>query len=148
MVMASAPPRNIPRLGVSVGIWRGGEVLLVRRGGETYGGLWSFPGGHVEWGESIEAAARREVLEETGLRVTLVGEPAPHEIIIKDEVGTVVRHYLLMVFAGRAAANADPGFASDALDARFMAPEAAAELPLTSGLAGFMTRTRRLVDGR
>lgn len=141
-------PLQHPRLGVSIGVWRGGEVLLVRRGGATFGGLWSFPGGHVEWGESIETAVRRELLEETGLRVTLCGEPAPHEIILKDETGLIVRHYLLMVFAGRAAANADPHSASDALDARFMAPEAAAGLPLTSGLAGFMTRTRRLVDGR
>ena len=60
--MSGASALSVPRLGVSVGVWRGGEVLLVRRGGATFGGLLSFPGGHVEWGETIEDAARREVL--------------------------------------------------------------------------------------
>jgi ADP-ribose pyrophosphatase YjhB (NUDIX family) len=141
------PPKR-PRLGVSVGVWRGGEILLVRRGGADFGGLWSFPGGHVEWGESLEAAARREVAEETGLRVTLHGEPMPHEIILEGPSGRIERHYLLMVFAGSAAANAEPVAATDALDARFLDPAAALALPLTSGLEGFMTRTRRLAETR
>ena len=48
-----------------------GRVLLVRQG---YGaGLWGFPGGTVEEGESIEAATLREVLEETGVEIRLDG---------------------------------------------------------------------------
>ena len=50
------PRASVPRLGVSVGVWRGDRVLLVKRGGQTYGGLWSFPGGHVEWGERLADA--------------------------------------------------------------------------------------------
>lgn len=146
MAETSALSRPFPRLGVSVGVWRGGEVLMVRRGGETYGGLWSFPGGHVEWGERLADAARREVYEETGLRVALRGEPAPHEILISDDEGRVVRHYLIMVFAGVAAANAEPHCADDALDARFMSEAEALKLPLTGGLPGFMARTRRLAE--
>lgn len=46
-----------------------GRLLLVLRGREPAVGLWSIPGGKVEPGESREAAVRREVLEETGLRV-------------------------------------------------------------------------------
>jgi len=60
-----------------------GRYLLVRRGREPSKGLWSIPGGKVEPGESDEQATAREVLEETGLRVTVgdfvghVERPAP-----------------------------------------------------------------------
>ncbi|WP_237154657.1 NUDIX hydrolase [Oryzibacter oryziterrae] len=142
-MVSKSPP--IPRLGVSAGIWRGNEVLLVRRGGETFGGLWSFPGGHVEWGEALADAVRREALEETGLRIVLKGEPLHHEIILRDAAGTVSRHYVLMVFAATTAANAEPAFASDALDARFVSVEDAAKMPLTTGLDRFIQLTRQMV---
>ena len=51
-----------------------GRVLLVQRGKAPDLGLWGFPGGHVEPGESAEAAALRELHEETG------GPPAPWAI--------------------------------------------------------------------
>jgi ADP-ribose pyrophosphatase YjhB (NUDIX family) len=46
-----------------------GRVLLVRRANPPSRGLWALPGGRVEAGESLEAAVRREVLEETRIRV-------------------------------------------------------------------------------
>jgi 8-oxo-dGTP diphosphatase len=48
-----------------------GRVLLVRRANEPGRGLWSLPGGRIEPGETEEAAVVREVLEETGLVVTV-----------------------------------------------------------------------------
>lgn len=49
---------------------RGLEVLIARRREDAIrGGLWEFPGGKVEPGERAEEAARRESLEETGIRV-------------------------------------------------------------------------------
>jgi nucleoside triphosphatase len=47
-----------------------GRVLLVRTG--KWRGLWGVPGGKVDWGESLEAALRREFLEEVGLRLSEV----------------------------------------------------------------------------
>jgi 8-oxo-dGTP diphosphatase len=49
---------------------RGGEVLLARRSAhrKSYANLWSFPGGHVEAGETLEQALDREMTEEIGVR--------------------------------------------------------------------------------
>src|SRR6476646_8960366 len=90
-----------PHLGVSVAVWRGGEVLLVKRGRAPFAGLWSFPGGGVELGERLEEAARREVREETGIDVAIVRQIDQAEIIARDENGRIERHYVLIVFAAR-----------------------------------------------
>ena len=56
-------------------IARGTRVLFIRRAaGAFLGGRWELPGGTVEPGEPYEAAAVREVAEETGLRVVVVSE--------------------------------------------------------------------------
>ncbi|MBI4587931.1 MAG: NUDIX hydrolase [Candidatus Rokubacteria bacterium] len=50
-----------------------GRILLVRRNIDPSKGKWTFPGGFVDWGETVTGAAVRETLEETGLRVDLDG---------------------------------------------------------------------------
>ncbi|HSH01990.1 MAG TPA: NUDIX domain-containing protein, partial [Anaerolineae bacterium] len=57
------------KVGVNVAVIEGGKVLLTQR--EDFE-VWCMPGGHVDGGESVAEAARREVLEETGLEVRLV----------------------------------------------------------------------------
>ena len=54
-------------------IARGGRVLMIRRGTDLGYGLWSLPGGYVDRGEVVEAAAAREAWEETGLEVAVDG---------------------------------------------------------------------------
>jgi len=53
--------------------WQDGRLLLTRRAIEPAIGKWTFPGGYVDWGETVDAAALRETWEETGLRVELGG---------------------------------------------------------------------------
>ncbi len=59
--------------------WQDGRLLLTRRAIEPAIGKWTFPGGYVDWGETVDAAALRETWEETGLRVELGGHALPRE---------------------------------------------------------------------
>ncbi len=65
------PARRRPHHDIAVGvIWRGDEILIAKRQPEgLLGGLWEFPGGKPEPGESLEAAVVREVKEELGVEV-------------------------------------------------------------------------------
>ena len=65
-LMTTAPA---PRVGVGVILIRDGRVLLGKRRNAHGAGSWQFPGGHLEFGETIAACARREVREETGLQL-------------------------------------------------------------------------------
>ena len=59
-----------PTVGVAVLVVEKNEVLLVKRVG-SYEGMWCIPCGHVEWGEDVRIAAKRECEEETGLEVAV-----------------------------------------------------------------------------
>lgn len=58
-----------PYIGIGVIILRNGKLLLGKRRNAHGAGSWCCPGGHLEYGESFEACARREVSEETGLEI-------------------------------------------------------------------------------
>lgn len=60
---------NRPVIGVGVIIMKTGKILLGKRKGSHGAGAWQFPGGHLEFNESIQACAQREVWEETGLTI-------------------------------------------------------------------------------
>lgn len=79
-----------PQVGVGVVIVRGGKVLLGLRRGSHGASAWALPGGHLEWGETVESCARREVLEETGLDLSVV-RPAPYTNDVMAEEG---KHYV------------------------------------------------------
>ena len=91
------------------------RLLLGRRGKEPNYGKWVIPGGGVKFGEKYKDAAKREVLEETGLQVELwdLVRPSVHEIIVGDE------HRVILVSVGTA--EGQPKASSDLLEARFFA---------------------------
>jgi ADP-ribose pyrophosphatase YjhB (NUDIX family) len=114
-----------PYVGVGVVILRGDEVLLAQRGKWPRRFVWSIPGGAQELGESVHDAALREVREETGLEVEIVGLVDVVDSIQRDEDGRVRFHYTLVDFvaewhAGEAVAADDVAevtwAALDALD--------------------------------
>jgi 8-oxo-dGTP diphosphatase len=133
--------RVSPLLAVSVGAWRDGRILLIRRRTQPMKGLWTFPGGHVEPGEAVADAARREVVEETGLEVVLVGEPMLHEIILRTDAGALLAHRVLLVFAASILGPGLPIPATDAAEADMVDPRAIPGLATTPGLDRFVGGT-------
>jgi mutator protein MutT len=87
-----------PRTGVSVLVIREDQALLVRRRREPFSGYWSLPGGAQEFGETMEEAARRELLEETGLTARRIEFAELFEPMLRRADGTVERHFVLALF--------------------------------------------------
>jgi 8-oxo-dGTP diphosphatase len=79
-----------PKVGVGVIITRGDSVLLLRRKYVHGAGSWSTPGGHLDFGETPEECAIREVQEETGLVVRSVR----YRAITNDVFEAEGKHYI------------------------------------------------------
>jgi len=108
--------QQLPKLGASACVWRGGKVLLIQRAKPPVG-LWSLPGGHVEFGESTRNAASRELLEETGVTAELVQLVGLYEIIREKPP----LHYAIACYCGLWAGG-ETVAGSDAVDARWLSP--------------------------
>jgi 8-oxo-dGTP diphosphatase len=73
------------RVGVGVFIFRDNKFLMFKRRGSHGAGAWSIPGGHLEFGESFEETAVREVKEETGLAIKNIRFGAVTNDYFKEE---------------------------------------------------------------
>jgi ADP-ribose pyrophosphatase YjhB (NUDIX family) len=91
-------------------------VLLVQRAKPPLG-LWSLPGGHVEFGETAVAAAERELREEAGITADLTTFVGLYEIIREKPLF----HYAIACYGGTWRSGKAHA-ASDALEARWLAP--------------------------
>ena len=87
-----------PLVGIGVLMLRPGAVLLVRRAKPPAAGTWSLPGGAQKLGETAESAARRELLEETGLDAGPMHLAAHVDSIHRDDAGRVQYHYTILDF--------------------------------------------------
>ncbi|HET9783500.1 MAG TPA: NUDIX hydrolase, partial [Terriglobales bacterium] len=120
----SADPRAFPRhplVGVGVVVRRGDEILLVERGHPPMEGLWSVPGGAVELGEATQAAAAREVLEETGIAVAVDRLLTVVDRLHRDPDGRIHYHYVLVEYEAHPLdPRAEPRASSDARRARWV----------------------------
>jgi ADP-ribose pyrophosphatase YjhB (NUDIX family) len=131
-----------PQLAVSAAIFRDGKVLLVRRSRSPAHGFYSLPGGRVEFGESLHTALHREVDEETGLKIELVGLAGWREVLPSTSSGG--GHYLIMSFAARWLAK-EPVLNDEHDDFKWLAPDALSGLKLTGGLEEMVRSARGLL---
>ncbi|MEW6668224.1 MAG: NUDIX hydrolase [Thermodesulfobacteriota bacterium] len=108
-----------PIIGVGGVIFDGDTVLLARRNQDPGKGVWTLPGGVVELGETLEAALRREILEEASLTIEIGGLAKLLDRIVYDKAKAVRYHYVIADYWGwRISGTLRPG--SDASDARFV----------------------------
>lgn len=117
-----------PLPGVLAVVAHRGRVLLVRRGREPNKGLWGFPGGLIELGETAAQAALRELAEETGIAAEAGGVLEVLDTISRDGVGVVRYHFLLVAVACRWIGGT-PHPADDADAAGWFGPDEIAALP-------------------
>ena len=89
-----------PFVGVGVIVFRNKEVLLIKRKKDPNKGHWSIPGGIQMLGETLAEAARRELLEETGVKVDQLLLVDVLDAIIPDTERKIKYHYTLVDYIG------------------------------------------------
>jgi 8-oxo-dGTP diphosphatase len=99
---------DAPRVAVGAVVIDQGKVLLVLRGKAPAKDMWAIPGGSVNLGETLLAAAEREVLEETGLQIRAGEIIYAFEKIERDDVGQVRFHYVILDLLAEALDPARP----------------------------------------
>ena len=93
--------KQYPKIGVAVIIMKDKKVLLGKRKNTHGKGTWAFPGGHLEWNESIEACAAREAMEETGLHIKNIRfATITNDIFIAEQ-----KHYVTLFVTAEANAG-------------------------------------------
>lgn len=127
---------EIPLIGVGVVIIEKGRLLLIKRGNEPGKGLWAVPGGKVRIGETLEAAARREASEETGLDVD-VGEVAWVGEHITDSRHIVLIDFYATATGGSLAAS------DDAAEAEWVELDMVDSYPLTPTMHDLIEELRQ-----
>ncbi|MDL1893736.1 NUDIX domain-containing protein [Sphingobacteriales bacterium CHB3] len=111
-----------PGVGVGAVVFNEDKVLLVKRGTPPSEGLWAIPGGRLELGETLQQAAEREILEETGV-VIRAGNPVfTFDVIERNAAGEIRFHYVIVDLAAEYISG-EPVPNDDAQEARWISAD-------------------------
>jgi len=125
-------------IGVAAIIKKSNKFLLVKRKKHLYeGGLWSFPGGHIEKFESVKDAIIREVKEETGLKIKKL------KFLNYVESINPPYHIIILVFKGSVKGKVK--ISGDVEDFRWAPLKNLVKYPLRHGMKDIMKKLQRKV---
>jgi ADP-ribose pyrophosphatase len=120
--MKKQKPPPAPKVAVGAVVIEEGRILLVKRKYPPKQGKWAIPGGSVNLGESLQAAAEREVMEETGLIIEAKKPIYTFDLIERNSKGDVIFHFVIVdLFAKYVSGNVLA--ADDVSDARWFDPD-------------------------
>lgn len=134
-----------PRLAVSAAIFKDNRFLLVRRARAPALGVWTLPGGRVEFGEGLHQALNREVQEETSLTIAIIGLAGFREALpnpARDQPG----HFVILPFAARWTAG-EVQLNEELGDFRWITPGELGGFRTTEGLAEIVETSARIAGG-
>jgi len=110
--------KHNPIVGVGALVQHEGKVLLVQRGNPPYQGQWCIPGGKVRFGESLQQAVEREILEEAGIVVKAREPIFCFDIIDSDNQENPLHYVVIDLLAEYVSGEIRPG--SDAPEVAWM----------------------------
>ena len=118
-----------PQVGVGAIVFHNKQVLLVKRKRPPNAGQWAIPGGRVKFGESLQQAAEREILEETGIRIKAGAPVFAFDVIQPDDGQQCPLHYVVVDLAADYISG-DPVAGDDAAEARWISTDELGKLPV------------------
>jgi len=129
-----------PRVAVGAVVIKDDRVLLVKRRDPPNRAQWAIPGGSVRLGESLQQAAEREILEETGVRIH-AGRPVYiFDVIDRDPEGRIRYHYVITDLLAEYLGG-EPTPRDDAEDARWLSPLDLYRLPVNATTRDLLENT-------
>ena len=126
-------------LAASACVWRGAQVLLIKRGKPPGKGLWSLPGGKIETAETAETAAARELFEETQVIAKLVQAMGPYEIRRDQAIIYAITCFAGIYVSGKAVAS------SDAAEVAWVYPQDLDRIKLAPNIAQAIADAKQLL---
>lgn len=120
---------EIISVGVGAVVFRGDDVLVIKRGKPPFEGQWSIPGGGLEHGERVIDAVRREVHEETGLEIEIIGLLDVFDALPRQtgKTGDGFSNHTVIIDYVAEWISGEPVAGDDAAEAEFVAFETALE---------------------